>query len=90
MFGKQLLHLLGCLHILLFRVEHSVGVADFFACTQTDQTLVSIGVFGFDEMYIVGGYHFGACFTGKSVYLLVHSLLVEVCLVAYLGTRGFV
>ena len=80
----------GRFHILFLGIGHSSAVAYLLARTQTHQTLVSIGVVCFYKMYVVGGYYLCVGFLGERYYCFVHSQLIEVSLVAYIGASGFV
>ena len=81
--GKQPVHF-GCgLEPFLFGIPHPVWIIQVFAGIQANQQIMCIGIFGIDEMDVIGRNQFDAVFPGKLdkvfvyQYLLIVNLLSE-------------
>ena len=79
--SENLRHLARGLHPLLLRVEHSLRVIEVLTRTQTDKTVVRLGIALLHEVDIVGADQADIVFARELHQLLIDLQLHRVCLV---------
>ena len=85
---EHLVHLSPCFKPLLLGVEHTLRVVQVFTRSQTNQSVVSFGIFFVHKVTVVGTNTLYIVFCSHAQQLLVHRLLFGISVT--IGSDGWV